>query len=347
MSMQNVIGFGAGTSWGTKEELGANDGLITRQITGLMNQTMIPDRGMGQSGRARNDRGVKNAQRTLRGDMRYNENSLLRLFAKLFGTAGVPTDLTGAYQHDLAWGDDNYGQFGTLVNYNGVDTEESSAKVTKLVITSEAGTEESVQFNADVICDDVPENDSGEGVNSASTISSLTVSDAGNRLFHHQGVFRLNSQDGAALADGDELGLSKVVASFERPSQGDHTNQALTVNEPRQTGMAMFDLKLTFPEWTAAVKALVDDIKAGTAMKADLTWTGELITGELYYVCKVQLPRLVPLNPDDLNQQEDQRIAAVTLNFEPGFASSAPTGMPGITRPQMTFICALSTDPLA
>lgn len=347
MSGMNVsVAIKKAATWRTPVECGAGDGHEFDEVGGWLDIAQREDKRLGLAMAKEVKQGYETMTRTLRGALRYGAPPLLP--ALLWGTAGTPTDLTGAYQHDLVMADDVDGLFATLAVKDGQRIQEvPSVKVAKAEISSDSGQNDGVVQAAFDLVGDTKNLNGVAGTNNTTTFAAVTITDEGNRAMHEEGVFRINDQAGDALDGDDEIELQAVRIAAERPMTGSYTNTARSIGEPRQTALMGHMVTLVYPYWDSTILALVDDWLAGTAKKGDFTWTGELITGALYYQVQAQYPKLQPVSMEALRLMRDERITPITIGLKGLLVDSAPSGMSGITRPQLTLINTHSTDPLA
>lgn len=276
---------------------------------------------------------------TLDFDYRYGglENILL---AMLMGTAGTPTQqgATAAYLHVLALADNIAGLFGTYAT-------EKHDKI--LVVPSVKPHKATLSLNGGLLKLSV--GCRGDRViNDSATITDLddvTYVDKHNRALFRQGVFRMNAQSGAGLADEtDKVYPKSFTLDIERKVDAEYQAETRHIIEPRETDKPTIKLTLEFPRMDDVNDAYFADWTGEAEKKADIKFTGALIADTYYHYLKLQFPRL---KVEDVEYAEASIIPAkiVLRALE---ADTAPTGMSGITKPvQIDIMNKRTTDLLA
>jgi len=131
-------------------------------------------------------------------------------------------------------------------------------------------------------------------INVNSTIGGAVADPLANRVFRKQGVFRMNFQGAGTLAAGDAQNVKEVIITASRPlADADQVFGQDYIIEPDDDGWAEFGVDLTFPRMTSAnANSLVIGWPAGTALKADFTFTGNYINSQTQYGMLFQFPAL-------------------------------------------------------
>lgn len=157
------------------------------------------------------------------------------------------------------------------------------------------------------------------------------------------GVFRLNSNDGAALDSDDAikiLGLKLTHSSSLRNDGVEFASGGQYVSDPIRddawnTTLEVKLQSLTDHAWLAEHKtlSLSDYLSAGDLYKADMTFTGEQIaaTGE-FFLNQLQLPRLQFKEITNGYGTGARGAVTPTLMFDV-LESNGPTGMTAVTGP--------------
>lgn len=255
-------------------------------------------------------------------DARYE--GLGPIIAQVFGTAGSPSTPEGnARLHTLELANTIAGLFGTYA------TEKHdkfhvvpSAKPYKLTFTMDGGKLKlTVDLKGNKVIDDSA---------IVTTLAAVTVPDKHNRALSKQMVFRINAQAGGALAGGDEVKVKNFTLEIERvPEGGAHEGGSQTIIEAIEEGKIAIKLTLELNRMDDVNDAYFGDWTSENEKKADLVFTGLLITGTTYYEFKFEFPRL---KLEDVDYPDDNIIPA-TITLRGLEADSAPTGMSGITKP--------------
>jgi len=259
----------------------------------------------------------------------------------LFGTAGVPSDLTGAHKHTLQWAD-GVTLFGCYAEeFPGKIYEATSAMPFKL----ELGFADTLFTAAlSLRCNTIIET---SAVNTLTQMDALTLpaSFRENVPKFQQAVVKMNAEAGAAVTAETALVVSDFSISYERPiDTPPHVAGSATIPQPvcgGHEGGEKIVVKLSFPRMSAINAAYFATFIAGTPQKMLIQLTGALITGALYYDFKFYFPRLVMKTP---SYTKDEIIkSGLELIAE---ESAAATGMTYL-RPYAEVVNLQTTDYLA
>lgn len=333
-----------GATWGTAVAAGAGNGVLLTEENLTHVPELLPDDSAGQAFIHDEDQGLLTVGGTIGGYMRYI--GLEFLLAAIMGTAGSPSQqaATAAYEHVLAIADDLIGIFGSLAFSKGYSVfEYPSVKFHALEIRGEAG--QPLRFTITGIADDRNINTSS-GTNNNTTIATVTVPESDNRILFRQGVWRINAQDGAAIDDDDKIYPSAFTLTLTRQMERVFDAEGLqSTGEPGETAFPEAMLRLEFPKYAA--DTYLSLLAAKTNQKADIVFTGALIEDTYYRGLTLEFPNLVPRAMDEPGVSGASRLTQA-IEFNCRGASSAPTGMSGITLPfQATLMSTLASDPLA
>jgi hypothetical protein len=337
-----------GSAWGTAVAAGANDGLLLLP-TGVRagDAALEVDDSQGLLWSQDGTPGAVKLEGDLPGYLRYDGLDLL--LALFMGSAGVPTlHALGAasydYIYDLA--DDTDGLFATFVrNWKNYVEEVPSLKIAGLTIKGERG--KPIQLIAKCIGDQ----SILDGANDATSFNNVTIAEVANRLHFAQAVFRMNDQSGAALGSGDLVYPNSFEIGIERKITGIYSGQFLTagtnprdvIDEPTNDGQPSVSVKLGFPRHTG--KTRLTELGTDARKKLDITFAGGIIEGAIPRLFKMEMPHLQIKSVDVVDESGNIKEP---VEFIGHGASTAPTGMTGITKPlRISGTNQRSTDPLA
>jgi len=340
-----AAGFKKATPWGTAVALGATDEILLREASGI-GPPEIPIIPLQESDHVFIKQSILGnvppKDITIPAYMRYEMGALGRAIAMLFGTAGVPTDLTGAYKHVLQWAD-GVTLFGTYAEeFPGKIYEATSAMPFKL----ELGFADSLFTAAlSLRCNTVIET---SAVNTLTQMDALTLPATFRETVptFQQVKVSMNAESGQALSEETPLVVSDLSIVYERPLETpSHVAGSATIPQPvcgAHEGGEKITVKLGFPRMNAINAAYFATFIAGTPQKLLLALTGAIISGVTSYDFRFYFPRLIMKNP---SYTKDETIkAGLELIVEE--AASNPTGM-GYARPYAEIINTQSTDYLA
>jgi len=264
------------------------------------------------------------------------------LIAIAMGTAGSPIQQGGtlAWKHIWKLSNTLTGLFGTLAIDKGVSIwEYPSVKTHGFVITCEAGQPAQITFN--MIADDLVRSNDGSPVNTS--LASVTYATNALRLLFDKATFRINAQSGGALGVGDVVNISRFTLTYNRPKSGLHVLGQTTVLEP--TGDAVPDVRLEVGVDEYTTDAFLNDLRLGTAKKADIYFDSGIEAGTAYdYDFRISLPHLIPVEGSAPLSSAGKIVESVT--FEAIKAASNPTGMTDRGPFYIEVINKLATNPL-
>lgn len=339
--------FKKSSVWNTPVAVGANDGILILPTSIKRDAPVESDDSLGTYFSEDGDPGAIKVEGDIPMYLRYD--SLDVLLALFMGIAGAPAQqgVTTAYAFTYKWKKDTDGYFGTFVKHMKNYIEEVvSAKIAGITIKGEVG--KPLQAIFKTIASNKVYNST---TNTTATFNNVTFFEKANRVRFSQGVFRMNDQSGAALADTDKIYPSSFELSAQRKLKGEYTGQYVTtgsnkqdvIDEPTNDGHPEILLKLSFPRHSANTRLL--ELGSDTRKKMDITFTGALIESTYYRQFKLQLPHLQLKNVDPT---DEQGIIKEPLDLIVHAATTAPAGMTGITDPfWISGINRRVTDPLA
>jgi hypothetical protein len=339
-------------TWGTPVAVGALDGFMSLP-TGIKRQAdVIIDDSLGNYFVTGATPGAVKVDGDIPLYLRYEGCDLL--LAMFMGPAGVPaTHAAGTLSKDYVykWLTSTDGLFVTFVKHmKNYIAETPSLKITGLTIKGEAG--KPLQMIVNASGNDVVTN-SATNTTVLFTSNVTFPSDATtNRVSFGQGVIRMNSQSGIALAAGDTIYPSSFELTAKRKMSGVLGQYKTTafagnvqdcIDEPTNDGQPEVTLKLQFPRHTAVTR--LNDLGNDNRFKADMTFTGTLIEGAIYRSMLFQFPHLMMKSVD---VQDEAGIIKEPVEFLVLPALAAPTGMTGITDPfWISGVNKRTTNPLA
>ncbi len=228
------------------------------------------------------------------------------------------------------------GIYGTACYWNGISVEEASS-VKVAGVTLKSGTGKPVEVVFDLIANNKT---LASAVNTAATTWTALES---SRVMQSQLVMRLNTNAGGALGAGDAIRFAAWELSIKRPLEGVYGVGSTDneIDEPSNNGQVVCMFKGTLPRFEN--NDHLTAWEAETAMKMDLTFTGALISGAVYRVIFIELPKLrytlaeAPIVDG---------ILAQNLEFECMQPAAAPTGMTATKPVQLKVINTYCGNPL-
>lgn len=177
-------------------------------------------------------------------------------------------------------------------------------------------------------------------VNGETQVEALTPEVAvANFILAQQGVFRMNTEAGDALESGDVIELSDIQIELERTIDKKVSLGGTYMAFPKE-GRPKFTIKPILSYATSAAMAFFTQFKAGTGMKADLTFTGGIADDAVPYSFKLGFPRLKFASQPDAKLQEIMDAQLELIGEE---AAAAPTGMTGHVLPWCEVVNLRST----
>lgn len=237
---------------------------------------------------------------------------------------------TTSWRHTFNLADAIDGLGMTLaIDKNQYVEELTSAKVHGFELSNESNGAMAVTYK---VLGSQPTNISSVNINS--TVAGATFPSLGNRVVQQQGVFRMNLQSGGSLVSTDAVRVESIKFGFTRPQDAPHVFGQAFVDEPADNGHPTFELELGYPRMnTPSSNSLFAALRAGTAFKADWTFTGALINSTDAYTVLFQFPYLQLMEDGFEAKTDGAQQVKPKAKFRAALASAAPTGMAGLTRP--------------
>ena len=340
-----VFGIKKATTWRTAVACEANDGvLVLSQSLGPYAPVYFPDKSLGQANVKEYYKVSERIAGTFQGLLRYY--GLEPVIAMVMGTAGTPAQqgATAAYLHTFQIADSIDAIFASFATKKKSDKvwEMPSAKPHGLTI--EGGVGDPLKVTLSVLGNKYNIN-GASGTNNTTTIANVTYPTSKRVvMFDANTKFRINDQDGAALADTDKVYPHSFTLEFTRPMDELYDAEYQDMTEPVQNEFAEPTLTLRFNRYN--LDTFMDAIAADTEKKLDIYFKGDLISGAYYYDFMVECPNVKVISgvadaggPGNIPHEVTLQLMA---------CDSAPTGMTGITKPfQIKLISIRSTDALA
>lgn len=166
-----------------------------------------------------------------------------------------------------------------------------------------------------------------------STVYTASYPSLLGKVFRNQGVFRINAQSGGSLGAGDAITAEGLEFTFTRPQDQSFGTGSSVILEPADNEFPEVSVSVTFPRMnTISANSFRVALRAGTAYKADLTYTGlTYINSTDRYGKLYQFPYM------ELQDFETATAGANQVKPKAMFKlkkpSAAPTGMTGVTTP--------------
>ncbi len=311
------------SAWGTAALCGVEDGIlalpnsIERSIKGA------PEDALGALFQKTRSNGALNCGGVLPAFLRYDSLDILLALA-VGGTAGAPVKQgdASAYAQSFIPQEGTDGLFATICLQNAVNIDEvTSAKITGFDIGGVAGAPLRIGFH--ILADRI---NTDSAVNTAASFNNVTWFEIANRVLFSQGAFRMNAQDGPALADIDAIFPSGFSFSFMRRMEGVRGVGSASdqIDEPSQTGDPEIKLKLLFPRYSSVEEGYFNDWEQGAAKKLDMTFTGTAIGSPVRRSFKLSFPNLAA---SDVKTSAREGILQTTVEFDCLAVDTAPPGM--------------------
>lgn len=268
-------------------------------------------------------------------DTTFNQ-SWLALLGALMGTESSPTETTGGqgdYLRNFDLADSNVGLFYTL-GWK-IETDRTlflpSVKIQSFKMEGAVNANPKISFTG--ICDLIVES----ATNLASEIDALTPSAYESAIFGGADpYFRANAQGGAGLSSGVNIPVSSFSVELTRALQTRYTlrgaNSYYTI-EPLQLGDIQCFVSFKISELDNATYDSWGIWAAQTEQKAEIYMAGAAIGTGIKRSIKMQFPRLSPTGeiPSGHDISGPNSLFEPSIRFQALKASSAPTGMTGVT----------------
>jgi hypothetical protein len=183
-------------------------------------------------------------------------------------------------------------------------------------------------------------------VNTNSTVGGATAEGLGNRLFRKDATFRMNVQSGGSLVAADALTLARELTfGMNTPLTTDDLvfGQNYIIEPEPDAGYPDFPVEVTFARMnTVTANSMVKGFAAGTAFKADLTYTGPYINSTTQRSAKFEWPALQVYSARASITGHNQVRPVIT--FRAKQATTAPANMTTTGPLRVTIINANSPN---
>lgn len=332
---QGIVARRRATTWGTAVAGGAGHGIRVLNYDPGADLEAVDDRSIsGRVTMPKQYQGNRAVGPSMSTYLRYEGNTID--LALLLGTAGVPTTVdTTAKKHVLKIADQIDGIFATHAYEFLKDTkvgEVPSVKSQRVTIRGDSDSK-ILTIECAYIGDDWKDN---SGVNTTTTIDTVTVPTNNECALFKQLVMRLNAQGGAGLGSSDARHISKFELVIERNFRrvvstefGDKTSQPIESDFMKVSGSFNFpEVKDTSP---GGGQALMNEQMTLTRYKADITITSPNLAGAatqaFQYV--IYLPDLQlrmgkgaipgPEGPEQMVNFEAHSVLAIPTGFPAGY----------------------------
>jgi hypothetical protein len=178
----------------------------------------------------------------------------------------------------------------------------------------------------------------GSHVASPATNTRSTIYDASfpaltNKMFKHQGVFRLNAQSGGSLVAADAVKIETFELSFERPQDSPHVYGLQYIDEPGDNDYPTASIRVTYSRMnTVSANSLEQSLRAHAAWKGDMTYTSPVLINSTEggrFLAQFPYMELQDFSKPKSGAAQIKPTAMFVLKQ----AAAAPTGMTGVTKP--------------
>lgn len=182
-------------------------------------------------------------------------------------------------------------------------------------------------------------------INTRSAVTTSAVAPLlQNRVFRHQGQVRMNLQSAGSLDASAVLAdVMDFSFSFQRPHDTAMVTGLRYTAEPKDNGFPSVEVRLRFRQaTTVSTNSFYALYQAGTALKADCTYTGANINSATARSYKLEFPHLEPVGPLGYSIQGAAQ-AQPEMRFVAKLAATSPTGMAFVNPVRLTRITVNST----
>jgi hypothetical protein len=336
-NLKTAAAFEQGSTWSTPVAVGASDGayLLNESLQG--GPVPLDRETLGIVWGDAPDRGAQAHRGALSGWAFYGAN-FGKLLSFIFGTSGAPTQTppsTGTtYLHncDLAT---SLSKFFTLciarkaVSGDSLKWHEYDSCMMGRVVFSGSGNDR-VRWSADVLANRL---DRDSSTNTTTQTDAVTMPTTRGITRFTQGLFRINAQAGATLASTtDDLAIAGFELEIMRPLSEDFLADGTgELAQPAEQDVCVAMLRVDLRSYDSDTWKTA--YAAGTEYKADLKFlSGVTPSGGSEMYVQFQMPRLVVAEEPQANIGGRGRITH-RVTFKLLTASTAPTGMSGVTAP--------------
>ncbi len=279
-------------------------------------------------------------------------NYLSKLLALSMGTAGTPNEdeTSVRYTHSLALHASLLGVYASVGINRVIDQAGSGgddagmlwagAKANGFEFTAAQG--DHARIAIPFLCRDLT-----EGVDTTGYTYPHNVNTEMQYVLLSEAVVRINAQSGGALGSGDELDTPvSATISYQPNLLGDVVHNG-EIDEPVMRARPVTRLTLSFARYSQTLRTLLlNAFRDETPLKADLVFTGNALGGGNYGLT-FRFPFL-KIDNDLEPVLSGPDVVPFDVEFHAQEATSAPTGMTGLTAPfEVDLTNSVSADPLA
>lgn len=341
---ESAIAFVKASSWGTA--VAVTKGVYFQSTGGLkLESQRVNDEAFGQAFYGTGDLGdVTAPDLEWVGRSRYDDHTFI-LDALAMGSpaAAVISDSTSgqtaSYLHVIDLAVDTDG----LVACAAIDKEQYVDELTSFKVYGlmEANGDAGVMDKTYKVMGSKPTDISS--TNTRSTVHGASFTSLSNRVFRKQGTFRLNAQGATGLVAGDAVTVEEWSLEFERPQDAPFVFGQDYVYEPANNGFPTVKLTFRYPRFGTLAASMRASRRNNAVWKGDMTFLGANINSTDQYQRLYEFPYLEVDDLDENLEGANQLKAQVTMTAK--LAASAPTSMPGVTKPfRLTLINTHDTE---
>lgn len=244
----------------------------------------------------------------------YEADNIFLLLLGLYFGDDVVTGAGDPYTHTMEEQDSS--DFFAAVNFQEGDEVKGAASYMQTLLEIQPDTDGIIEFISSGIADLLD-------IFTSTYLDNATKTGINDPYEFDSAVFRINDQDGIALASGDEIKLVNWKISLPRPAKSikESANDYWSLPKQNEHPEPVFEIELE--NKSAAAKALDADFRAKTMEKLDMTFSGTSADREVKIECPAARILTSTFDPED-------RIITAKFSFALQKAQSAPTGMTGL-----------------
>lgn len=332
-------------SWGTATAVGAGDGVwVNDDMKISLSMQIDEDDSAGQdfigSMQVANHNVIKAEVPTL---LHYNDafqNVLWALACGTGGTAPVQIGTSTAYTNTFEPATQKTGLYATIVR-DKVEfiSEVPSAKCTGFELSfgdnGRAGITWMFTGTKEVV---------DSSINTSTQLSAVTLPTQGLRAFFKQASFKINAASGGALGTGDAVKITDLKLKYEQPLDELNIAGQDYVIEPEDNDYPEITIDVTFARLDSDSEDYIGYHRDNTSLKAELALTGPALAATFRSLL-FQFPNLIVVTAP-IEFKGGAENVAPEVSFKAYKASSAPTGMTGVTKPfRLTTTGVSTTNP--
>lgn len=307
---ENKFGLNLGATWNTAVTTTTNDGIYFQSFDGFnLEPEFMVDIGAGLGIETSIHKGNDKPPEPSFIILPYENDHTAQLILAMIMGADAITGAGDPYTHTMGL-QSSSAYFATIIGQTGTEIKTiPSAVVASLEIAP--NTQGIVEFRGKLI---------GSTVTVAGSVGSLTYKTDDYPFKGFQDfVFRINDQDGADFGAGDEVNLSDWKIMINRYYNVKVVTGGVIIVQPVENRLPSMELEFTIPHKSADSIQFYTDMRAETAKKFDMTWSGTTASRELL----LQSPNGKFESVTDPNED----VVSTVARFRLLQADAAPTGM--------------------